>query len=173
MIAEVELYCGYDAGVMMSKLYGLHCACKTSYTDGETAYDANRYVKALLHDMYAQNSDAVTCPLHVDLRVSAKTCQNPDYAYQMEYEDEMYTVIVDTELLPKNFKDGVYFCSATMTVGRDFWFRPPKNNKLCDLLNRSKCRLVLNLLERTGDVVPRPLTLWQHWMSELRKTFMD
>ena len=177
MIAEVELYRGNDPGVMMLKLCGLHCARKNVYADTDILDEANQYMQSpvnfMLRDMYEQNSDTATSPVQTDLRIDARACSDPECAYHIVYEDRMHTAMVNPTLLPEVFKGGLYFCSVTMTVDKNFWFRPQRNNKLCSLINLCKCKLVLNILERTGDVVPRPLTLWEHWKAEFWQTFVD
>lgn len=174
---EVEVYKGTFPGVMMLKLTEIHSARKGFFADQVVSdgmwLDMHRCVDAIIRHMYRQGSDVTSAPIGEELRVGAKPCDDPDHVAQMCYEDRMHKIMVDPRVLPDGFKEGHYACSVTLSVGRDFWIRDRSAPVLVSTLNQVKCRLVLNLLQRTGDVVPRPLTLWEHWTSEFRRTFME
>lgn len=177
MIAEVGIYKGSFPGVMMIKLYELHSARKDFFANKEISephwLDICCDATSLIRRMYRQESDVTTSPLNQELRIGALKCDDTDYMSEIVYEDRMHKLKVDQRMLPKGFREGYYSCSMTLSVDRNFWLRNEKDKRIINTLDQANCRLMLNILERTGDIVPRPLTLWEHWSSEFRRTFME
>lgn len=177
MIAEVEIYKGSYPGVMMLKLYDLNSTRKDFFANKEISdshwLDMCCDATALIRRMYRQESDVTTSPLDQELRIGVLPCDNPEYVSQIVYEDRVHKLMVDPRVLPAGFKEGHYSCSMTLSVGRNFWLRNENDKRIISTVDQAKCRLVLNILQRTGDIGQRPLTLWEHWTSEFRRTFME
>ena len=177
MIAQIEWYKGFCPGVLLSELTSIHSACEKIYLDTDMRdyvwWGFEKPSNAMVISMYEQNSDVATEPVYKDLRIAMRRLSDPERACKLVYENRMHTIVVDPRHLPVGFRDGHYFCTLTLIVDKGFWFRPPQNGLIVSWLNNTKCKLVLNLLERTGEIVPRPLTLWEHWTSEFRRTFME
>lgn len=177
MIAEVDIYNGTYPGIMIIKLYELYSTRRDLFLNRSLAESelSEMYsdTKALLRYMHRQKADVTTSPLSYELRICVKKCDDPHYATQLVYEDRMHKLKVDPSVLPEGFRDGHYSCSVTLSVGKNFWLRNANDDRILSTVDQAKCRLVLNILQRTGDMGQRPLTLWEHWTSEFRRTFME
>jgi hypothetical protein len=177
MIAEVDIYRGTYPGVMIIKLYELYSTRRDLFFN--RSMSESELLKmysntaALLRCMHRQEADVTTSPLSYELRIGVKKCDDPDYAAQLMYEDRMHKLMVDPRVLPEGFREGHYSCSVTLSVGKNFWLRNANDDRILSTVDQAKCRLVLNILQRTGDMGQRPLTLWEHWTSEFRRTFME
>ena len=176
-LAEVEIYKGTYPGVMVIKLYELYSARSGLFSDKDMPESElwKMYCEAtnLLRRMHRQESDVTTSPLSHELRIGVQKCVDPDYVAQLVYEDRMHKLKVDPRALPEGFREGHYSCSVTLSVGKNFWLRNANDDRILSTVDQAKCRLVLNILRRTGDIKPRPLTLWEHWTAEFRRTFLE
>jgi hypothetical protein len=177
MIAEVEIYRGTFPGNMLIRLTELRLADKELFSDESASKSLVEHMRddvaMMMHTMYKMQSDVTTCELDHELRICAGPICDPDHVAKMDYQDRLHKVVVDPRVLPQNFKAGTYKCSLTLSVGNNFWIRDKKHPLIMSTLDQSKCRAVLNLLQRTGDIEPRPLTLWEYWKQEFRRTFID
>ena len=175
MIAEVQIYKGTYPGVMMLKLYDLYSARKEFFANKEISNshwtDMCCDASELIRRMHRQEADVTTSPMDRELRIGVLPCDDPDHMAQVVYEDRMHKLMVDPRVLPAGFREGHYSCSMTLSVDRHFWLRDDK--RIMRTVDQAKCSLVLNILQRTSDIVPRPLTLWEHWTAEFRRTFME
>lgn len=177
MIAEVEVYKGTFPGIMLVKLNELQLASKDVFADEDVSQSLiqqiNENVAEMMHTMYRMQSDVTTCELNYELRICAGKIDNPDYVAKIVYEDRLHKIVVDWGALPENFREGTYKCSITVIAGPNLWIRDKNHPLIMSSVDQCKCRAVLNLLRRTGDIEPRPLTLWEHWKQEFRRTFME
>lgn len=175
-LAEVEVYRGTYPGVMVIKLYEVYAARRDMFSSKDISesdwWKVYCDATGLLRCMHRQEADVTTSPLRHELRIGAQKCDDLEYKYQIVYEDRVHKLKVDPSVLPEGFREGHYSCSMTLSVGKNFWLRNDKE-RIVSTVDQAKCRLVLNILQRTGEIQPRPLTLWEHWTAEFRRTFME
>lgn len=136
----------------------------------------NRQYRALMVDMWKQNSDDTSVKLAQGVRIKRVHALDFDEYENIEvalgYSDGMWVLNVLSDALPADFKNGVYEATLRVSCSPGFWNRVKGHNMCVNSFMDVKCELRIDFGRYMGPLTP-PAPAPVHWAVALWNDFRE